>query len=221
MCKPDPALTELQRPPSAAAEDRNPVHPADGPGCHEGSGRRPRRPRIATLSTSSDMASGLAAAAVRGGRGSQREHLRTTTGPRSQRPPSAAAEDRNDGGTAGAVWDGTQRPPSAAAEDRNHTGPPAGNQEEQAAAAVRGGRGSQRGLLRRRVGVPPPAAAAVRGGRGSQHEGRRRRRRDHGSGRRPRRPRIATQPEHRPSEGLTGSGRRPRRPRIATPRHLR
>jgi len=36
-----------QRPPSAAAEDRNPVHAGIAP-LVAGSGRRPRRPRIAT-----------------------------------------------------------------------------------------------------------------------------------------------------------------------------
>jgi len=61
-----------QRPPSAAAEDRNTGLHAGMTGVEQGSGRRPRRPRIATTG----------AAWTRGRR-------------RRQRPPSAAAEDRN------------------------------------------------------------------------------------------------------------------------------
>ena len=109
-----------------------------------------------------------------------------------------------------------QRPPSAAAEDRNEyeVCPECG--WDAAAAAVRGGRGSQHfphGLL-------PPiawAAAAVRGGRGSQlREGRPAAPARTGSGRRPRRPRIATRRVGDAAQAGPGSGRRPRRPRIAT-----
>jgi len=87
----------------------------------------------------------------------------------TQRPPSAAAEDRNvNSMNSLSTFTVPQRPPSAAAEDRN----------------VEGGR-DERG-----VGL---AAAAVRGGRGSQLRGDARRPRlGVGSGRRPRRPRIAT-----------------------------
>ena len=69
--------------------------PAAAGGRH-GSGRRPRRPRIAT-------------------------HARTC--PRckgeKQRPPSAAAEDRNVASRSERGAWSLQRPPSAAAEDRN------------------------------------------------------------------------------------------------------
>jgi len=64
-----------QRPPSAAAEDRN--HQRAGVPVlqgNPGSGRRPRRPRIATQ-TAAEEANTL----------------------NRQRPPSAAAEDRNSG----------------------------------------------------------------------------------------------------------------------------
>jgi len=62
-----------------------------------------------------------------------------------QRPPSAAAEDRNlprhVGGESAGV---RQRPPSAAAEDRNFDKLGTFNwRGMDAAAAVRGGRGSQ------------------------------------------------------------------------------
>jgi len=120
--KPQGILTPLrQRPPSAAAEDRNPFHSnvtptyVDGSGrrprrpriatprsgclrCRgdRRSGRRPRRPRIATHSSSSDFAAvAEAAAAVRGGRGSQHLAGRERVPTAGQRPPSAAAEDRN------------------------------------------------------------------------------------------------------------------------------
>jgi len=113
-----------------------------------------------------------AAAAVRGGRGSQ--HLNAdATGEDVdpvQRPPSAAAEDRNWSCAVDVSVSRWQRPPSAAAEDRNLTArgapsarpgeqrPPSAAAEDRnswvgehdeanylAAAAVRGGRGSQRG----------------------------------------------------------------------------
>ena len=91
MCKPDPALTEfLQRPPSAAAEDRNVSQP---------------------LPTWHQM---WAAAAVRGGRGSQRDGWATL---RKQALAAAArgGQDRNEWETQGPIV------------------------EQMAAAAVRGG----------------------------------------------------------------------------------
>ena len=183
-----------QRPPSAAAEDRNVTrrYPA---GSHSpGSGRRPRRPRIATLL----------------------RHAGTSGCVREQRPPSAAAEDRNhrrEGlfrmliwaaaavrggrgsqhpGGAPVLADLRQRPPSARPRIATSFGPMSSVVTTVAAAAVRGGRGSQpRCCL---CGAPAgPAAAAVRGGRGSQlHRRVGRRPGDVRSGRRPRRPRIAT-----------------------------
>jgi len=86
-----------QRPPSAAAEDRNVEGGRDERGV------------------------GLAAAAVRGGRGSQHE-LKGALYPEGR---------------------GRQRPPSAAAEDRNYEAMLDVPGWESAAAAVRGGRGSQ------------------------------------------------------------------------------
>jgi len=65
---------------------------------------------------------------------------------RQQRPPSAAAEDRNTREAfRSARISPTQRPPSAAAEDRNclELDDPVSSG---AAAAVRGGRGSQHPL---------------------------------------------------------------------------
>jgi len=185
----------------------------------------------------------LAAAAVRGGRGSQLHHHAGAdpqlhcSGRRPRRPRIATSSvGRMPCQRCG------QRPPSAAAEDRNAAGGVIAAQQFAAAAAVRGGRGSQpcpdrpplphppgsgRRPRRPRIATStaslvrcagPVAAAAVRGGRGSQHRpvtgvdlpARR-------SGRRPRRPRIATPAGSSPSWGsCPSSGRRPRRPRIAT-----
>ena len=184
------------------------------------SGRRPRRPRIATPPRDRALPrSGRAAAAVRGGRGSQL-YL-----------PDVVAEDS---------WE--QRPPSAAAEDRNLQRQKDADVLTHAAAAVRGGRGSQRERTAQ-IGAAVEAAAAVRGGRGSQpraaaghRAGRARGQRppsaaaedrncgwvatpaaDLCSGRRPRRPRIATRGTRPTCAGpRSSSGRRPRRPRIAT-----
>jgi len=84
------------------------------------SGRRPRRPRIATTPA----------------------HQQATRR-NKQRQPSAAAEDRNVDCFA-VVWESRlpQRPPSAAVEDRN-TKDGGDADGIMAAAAVRGGRGSQ------------------------------------------------------------------------------
>jgi len=142
----DPHLSSWQRPPSAAAEDRNIYMREKKVFEPTSSGRRPRRPRIATRWTASPAAPLVsAAAAVRGGRGSQHP----------LEGPQPAAHRR-------------QRPPSAAAEDRNEVGYVGDQRYVRAAAAVRGGRGSQRGQL------------------GVRYRYVRR------SGRRPRRPRIAT-----------------------------
>ena len=62
-----------------------------------------------------------------------------------QRPPSAAAEDRNSSQTLNAAPPAWQRPPSAAAEDRNSLTSVGRSSTTLAAAAVRGGRGSQLG----------------------------------------------------------------------------
>jgi len=89
----------LQRPPSAAAEDRNFCSTASfSVNASPSSGRRPRRPRIATLTARCPPC--------------------TRWG---QRPPSAAAEDRNINEIDGLLFMTGQRPPSAAAEDRNST----------------------------------------------------------------------------------------------------
>jgi len=60
-----------------------------------------------------------------------------------QRPPSAAAEDRNFAERTGLRVRRWQRPPSAAAEDRNLRSSLTALDHDPAAAAVRGGRGSQ------------------------------------------------------------------------------
>jgi len=86
-----------------------------------GSGRRPRRPRIATPDTAHVVADvEQAAAAVRGGRGSQQPTDRGDVGAELQ----AAAAVRGGRGSqlTGMFLIGIaalQRPPSAAAEDRN------------------------------------------------------------------------------------------------------
>jgi len=185
---------ERQRPPSAAAEDRNgfgragrirafgaaaAVRGGRGSqlderllGCPAvvGSGRRPRRPRIATPQRWLACTTvGSAAAAVRGGRGSQRDQHRGVRPRVPQRPPSAAAEDRNDRGDPDGPTGQAQRPPSAAAEDRNGLVrgrfPQASLKQRPPSAAA-----EDRNLLHLPVLSAPPA----------------------GSGRRPRRPRIAT-----------------------------
>ena len=209
-----------QRPPSAAAEDRNPYQDAGTPERQAGSGRRPRRPRIATRSgRQARWAHREAAAAVRGGRGSQqrrgatRPRLGAGSGRRPRRPRIATgARCRT------AQRRKQQRPPSAAAEDRNFVTIRRHRERFQAAAAVRGGRGSQQpggGEVQATHGRQRPPSAAA--------EDRNRSRSDSSrtsissSGRRPRRPRIATDLAHSArSLGCDGSGRRPRRPRIAT-----
>ena len=264
-------LASHRQRPSAAAEDRNtgavhePLRPSTaaaavrggrgsqllggrqvGRGEQSGSGRRPRRPRIATARcTAARTCRSHAAAAVRGGRGSQRlRRTRRRPAPAGQRPPSAAAEDRNWPGDR-VEWNptGEQRPPSAAAEDRNPvprsraaraqrsgrrprrprittpTGTTGTSSGSPAAAAVRGGRGSQRKVTSQGTRAREPAAAAVRGGRGSQPVPRRRKRR----GEKPaaaavRGGRGSQHRGHNPKAHRTASsGRRPRRPRIATP----
>ena len=233
--------SDRQRPPSAAAEDRN-TRDDLGIGYLVGSGRRPRRPRIATPT-----------------RSTWSRHRRR------QRPPSAAAEDRNIEQLRQRVPRPRQRPPSAAAEDRNNDRPVVEVTCLGAAASVRGGRGSQHELradvrrgqqqrppsaaaedrntscatwaaLRTGTQRPPSAAAEDRNPRVWKPVSSKARA---SSGRRPRRPRIAT-PSYNPwlrtgsscsgrrpriatlgaATGLVhrgvGSGRRPRRPRIAT-----
>ena len=183
-----------QRPPSAAAEDRNTSALSAGAARDDGSGRRPRRPRIATFVWIAISVIRLpAAAAVRGGRGSQ--PFTTEDG----------AEPVDGSGRR------PRRPRIATGTPPHHHRPPF------AAAAVRGGRGSQR-WGHRGCGVGRDAAAAVRGGRGSQpHRPTSRQPGGTSSGSRPRRPRIATWTAS-PSCGspASRSGRRPRRPRNAT-----
>ena len=186
-------LHGVQRPPSAAAEDRNPLNYDGQTTAPIGSGRRPRRPRIATRPRGQCCGTWCCS-----GRRPRRPRIATSmrsarnAGGMRQRPPSAAAEDRNTSRTGCYRPSHGQRPPSAAAEDRNCGKAAQRRQRARAAAAVRGGRGSQRdgwATLRKQA----LAAAAARGGQGSQRVG------DPGSDR-----------------GADGSGRRPRRLRIAT-----
>ncbi len=161
-----------------------------------GSGRRSRRPRIATWSR-------------RGFCGR----------PGWQRPSFAAAEDRNPLSTPGMKGGPGQRPSFAAAEDRNTFSAAARYAGQLAAAVVRGGRGSQlfpelveHGL----VGQRPSFAAA-------EDRNRERfttvlgfldRQRPSFAAAEDRNPRTASAQR---ADRARGSGRRSRRPRIATP----
>ena len=187
-----------QRPSSEAAEDRNYGRTVERRACPHGSGRLPRRPRIATPDCCGLGQRVIGAAAVfRGGRGSQPWLWNNIVVPafrcsgRLPRRPRIATCCL----TVRAV-NAAQRPSSEAAEDRNIVpSVTRGGACPGAAAVFRGGRGSQ-----------PP--------RGSMESARHER---DGSGRLPRRPRIATGTAGSTLSGRTQrSGRLPRRPRIAT-----
>ena len=156
------------------------------------------------------------AAALRGGRGSQRLACQAVAG---DEPLAAAlrggrgsqpSRRRRGGGTW--IW----RPPFGAAEDRNLTILLTGTPRSELAAALRGGRGSQPPLL---LGLHPRGqlAAALRGGRGSQPQLLQVPGAERAAGGRPSgRPRIATRWPRSQGSATYPGGRPSGRPRIAT-----
>jgi len=184
-----------QRPPSAAAEDRNTLRVVNE-SRRPGSGRRPRRPRIATTTRRLMRQAGIR----RSGRRPRRPRIAThSRGGHRHR-------------------DVRQRPPSAAAEDRNQFNQVKGKIRAQAAAAVRGGRGSQPHLAHvpgcRAAGQRPPSAAAEDRNLMAAES-------CSPAGRSQRPPSAAAEDRNSlairtRSRSSSSSGRRPRRPRIAT-----
>ena len=185
-----------QRPSSEAAEDRNYGRTVERRACPHGSGRLPRRPRIATPDCCGLGQRVIGAAAVfRGGRGSQpwlwnnivvpafrcsgrlpRRPRIATTLARPMRSFTGAAAAVFRGGRGSQRYGihhhlhgiGRQRPSSEAAEDRNLM-----THFEQAALTGGSGRLPRRPRIATLWHPPSPtrhrsAAAVFRGGRGSQ-----------------------------------------------------